>query len=277
MIKKIFYIFIPLLFMGCSPKIFYFTKERVFENNELKLHPPIGRFYDYVDGFRDFTPISQRMYFEKLDIPGVRYKVMVEIMKHNKTERLPMKQNETEPTPGFFKSNFNWEEYFYSLLRAYAKVYKEQNTKFLKQEVTYFKRLKCIKETSSRSGGYGFGYASKDYGLECRYYTTNGEKVGLWITHSYSASISNNSPYKMAKDKNYKGKYYPIKAVEEDFKSRVKYMLDSIELKNIDIDRMKREGLYYEGKKFKPSPCLYKRFKDQNIIEDEELGECKIL
>ena len=267
MIKKIFYIFIPLLFMGCSPKIFYFTKERVFENNELKLHPPIGRFYDYVDGFRVFSPITQGMYFEKLDIPGVRYKVMVEIMKHN----------ETEPTPRFFKSNFNWEEYFYSLLRTYAKAHKEQNMKFYKQEVTYFKGLRCLQMTSSLSGGYGFGYASKDYSLECRYYTTNRERVGLWITHSYSASISNNSPYKMAKDKNYKGKYYPIKAVEEDFKSRVKYMLDSIELKNIDIDRMKREGLYYEGKKFKSSPCLYKRYKDQNIIEDEELGECKIL
>jgi len=248
MIKTIFYIFILMLFIGCSPSRIHFTKEHVFENHLLKLHPPIGRFFDYVKGFRVYTNGREGLRLTNLDIPGVKYDVDLYIDEDDGNGiRLQRYQK-------FFKSNFNWNQYFREELITYDKSHKEQNMKFYEQEVNYFKGLKCQQVSFSRSGGYGFGYASKNYSLECGYYTTSGEKVGLAIVYRYSASISDNSPYKMSKDINYKGKYYPIKAVEDDFKLRVKYMIDSIELKTIDIDRMKKEGLYYEGKgkEFKP-------------------------
>ena len=249
MIKLLLYIFILTFFAACSPSRIHFTKDDIFENHLLKFPPPMGGFFTYVKGFRGSGTGYERLNLNHLDIPGVKYDVDIDIH-----DRIDEKGIRLQRYQKYFKPNFNWDKYFNEELVTYAKSHKEQNMKFYKQEVTYFRGLKCKQVSFSRSGGYAFGYASKNYTLQCGYYTTNGEKVGLAIVYTYSASISNDSPYKMTKDINYKGKYYPIKAVEDDFKSRVKYMIDRIELKTIDIDRMKKEGLYYEGRgrEFKP-------------------------
>jgi len=245
--KKIIYLFVVTLFVACSPSRIYFNKDTVFENYLLKLHPPIGRFYDYVDGFRTFGKGWESIRLTNLDISGAKYDVDLDVKElDGEPQRLQYYQK-------YFIPSFDWDEYFNQQLVTYAKAHEEQNMKFYEQEINYFRGLKCKQVSFSRAGGYGFGFARKNYSLQCGYYTTTGKKVGLSIVYIYSASISDNSPYKMSKDVNYKGKYYPIKVVEDDFKQRIKYMIDSIELKNIDIERMKKEGLYYEGREFKSS------------------------
>ena len=238
-----------LLFSGCGSKRVLVTPKDTLENAHIKVRPPLGEWKIFDRSFHESVEGESRHVFHKDDIPGVRYSIYFKVYSEN--YRFFKKR-----FPSFFDPKFGSDVILKNRRETNSiRIDKEQGINYRHHDETYLNGVKCQRYvTAPNWGGYNSNRAMKNYYITCAYYDTNGDKQALYINYMYQASISQNSPFKMAKDLNYKGEYQPIKEVEKDFKQRLKFMFESIEFKNIDIERMKREGLYYPDKRFECSP-----------------------
>ncbi|CAA6806342.1 MAG: Unknown protein [uncultured Campylobacterales bacterium] len=132
-----------------------------------------------------------------------------------------------------------------------TKNFEEMGVNYFKQEVTYLKGLKCNRAISSQGWREKvMNYGSKDYFINCAYYTKAGYKRLITVSYTYQASLSEQVNVRMQKDKNYKGKFKDVKDVEMDLKLRMKRFFKNLILTDIDIPRMKKEGLYHQDKDY---------------------------
>ena len=238
-----------LLNSGCSSKKIMVTEKDTFENIHVKFNAPLGEWEVFHRNIKEGGAGRHRIHFGKFDIPGVRYQATFELYSEN------YRFFKKIFTP-CFDPKFGPDVILKNRREANSiRTDKEQGINYRHHDETYLNDVKCQRYvTAQRWGGYNSNRAMKNYYMTCAYYDTNGDKQALYINYMYQASISQNSPFKMAKDLNYKREYQPILEVEKDFKQRLKFMFESIEFKNIDIERMKREGLYYPNKRFECSP-----------------------
>ena len=237
-----------LLSSGCSSKKIIVTENDTFENVHVKFHVPVGKWGVFHRNIKKVDAGKYRVHFGKYDIPGVRYQIFFNFYSENY-------QFFNKNFRTLFNPTFDWYVDLESKREIIEKNDKEWGVNYRKFDIQYLQGMKCrINVSSERWGGYNVNNAMKNYQITCGYYDTNGTKQVLLISSRYDASISQNSPYKMAKDVNYKGAYLPIKVVENDFKKRLKSLYESIDFKHMDIERMKREGLYYPDTHFECSP-----------------------
>ena len=237
-----------LLFSGCGSKRVLVTPKDILENAQLIVRPPLGEWEIFRRPFNEDIEGRSIQVFHKDDIPGVRYSIYFNT--YSQDYQFFNKNFRT-----LFDPTFDWYADLESKREIIKKNDKEWGVNYRKFDIRYLQGMKCrINVSSEHWGGYNANKAMKKYHITCGYYDTNGTKQVLQISSRYQASISQNSPYKMAKDVNYKGVYLPIKVVENDFKKRLKSLYEGIDFKHMDIERMKREGLYHPDTHFECSP-----------------------
>ncbi len=149
-----------------------------------------------------------------------------------------------------FNPQLDWEEYEKELHEEEKIWLKDARIQGHRLEKVYLNNLACgLVSYSNSPFDYMASSANKSYSLECGYYAKDGTKKVFDIYHFYQTNLSKKAfTHGDVVGKNYQGKYSPVMFVEQDFQRRAKHMIESIELKEIDIPRMKREGLYHEGK-----------------------------
>lgn len=240
MLRIVFLALITFFLSGCGPKIYNFSGANVIEDKLVKIHPPEGKFYSYDE---TFEPVHKSydgaIVFYKTDIQGVRYTINFD--SFNESYITDVKRYDY-----LFNSQLDWEEYEKELQAKDDMLEVEARWHGYRLEKVYLHNLACGLVSYSRSLA---SYANKSYSLECGYYAKDGTRKVFDIYHFYQTGFTKNSPFYVGTfDANYENRYSPIMAVEKDFQTRAKHMIESIELKEIDIAHMKKEGLYHEGK-----------------------------
>jgi len=236
-IKTILLITIALLLNSCGTRTYLYTGEKVIENKTVKLRSPLGKYLSSLDKLIiSAKGRDGRINFYKRDIPGTSY--VVNFSSYNEN------YSPLDKYYGYlFNPQLDWKAYEKELQT------KTRRHGYRVQKV-YLHNLACsLISYSNAPFDYMASHASKDYTLKCGYYAKDGTKKAFVISHFYATKLSKKSfTYGDIIGKNYQGKYSPVMFMEQDFQRSAKYMIDSIELKEIDIPRMKREGLYHEGK-----------------------------
>jgi len=242
-IKTILLILVALLLSGC-PSIYYISDTSIVEDKLVKLQPPKGKFYSFRETFK---PVHKRydgsISFMKRDIPGTRY--VIDFDSFNESYITDVKRYDY-----LFNPQLDWKEYEKELQAKDNMLEVEARWHGYRLQKVYLNNLACGLVSFSRSPfDYMASSASKNYSLECGYYAKDGTKKVFDIYHNYRINLSKKAfTHGDVVGKNYQGKYSPVMFMEQDFQRSAKYMIDSIELKEVDIPRMKREGLYHEGK-----------------------------
>ena len=125
------------------------------------------------------------------------------------------------------------------------KINKRQGITYDNYWTAYIEGLKCYGQVFIRGTGGSYapsGY--KQYNLRCGYYhKTEDEYDGRrTIGIQYAATFSNDKNDQHKLDK------------QQVLKEAVKQIVDSLKIKNIDIERMKSEGLWHPDKSFESNP-----------------------
>jgi hypothetical protein len=237
-------VIIAILLNACGAKAYVHTGKNIIENKTLKMHSPLGNFWGTTDKLIITAKGRDgRIDFTKDDIPGARYSI--DFDSFNESYR------SLEKYYGYlFNSQLNWKEYEKELKEKRKIGIRDARLKGFRLEEVYLNNLRCGLESYSRGAfNYMSTSANKSYSLECGYYAKDGTKKVFTSYHFYQTNLSKKAfTHGDVVGKNYQGKYSPVMFVEQDFQSRAKHMIESIELKEIDIPRMKKEGLYHEGK-----------------------------
>ena len=116
------------------------------------------------------------------------------------------------------------------------------NITYAKQWISYVHHMRCSEGVFSRGfGGEYYSGGLKMYGITCGFYdkTKKGEdsKRELVVSYNYSHNTKNNIG----------------KKTEAEIKRTVKEVLSTLIIKNIDLERMKKENLLHYDKEYKIS------------------------
>jgi hypothetical protein len=235
--------FITLFRSACGTKTYRFTGTEIIEDKIVKFRSPLGEFWSTSDKLIISAKSRDgRITFNK-DLPGARYTVSFSSFNEKYTS--------LEKYYGYlFNPQLDWEEYEKELQAKDNMLEVEARWHGYRLQKVYLNNLACGLVSYSRSPfDYMASSANKSYSLECGYYAKDGTKKVFDIYHFYQTNLSQKAfTHGDVVGKNYQGKYSPVMFVEQDFQRRAKHMIESIELKEIDMPRMKREGLYHEGK-----------------------------
>jgi len=114
------------------------------------------------------------------------------------------------------------------------------------ERITYLDGLKCI-------GDMYIGIGSKSYEMYCGYYDkTTGKRI-LRITISYDSPVF--SQKRLNQNMIVKtGDAPSVQPVENLLKQAAEQLIGTIKIKNMDRERMEREGLMHHGKTYEISP-----------------------
>ncbi|GIT98150.1 hypothetical protein [Sulfurovum sp. TSL1] len=135
----------------------------------------------------------------------------------------------------FFKKNARYNESGINYEAKFTKNNKETGVTYRKSWATYINGLKCQGGVFSR--GFGGSYAPKSlkfYSISCGYYDTT--------------EVNNNG--KRILEIDYRYTYSPEADYEQELKYAVKKAISTLKIKNMDIPRMRREGLLHPNRKF---------------------------
>lgn len=130
---------------------------------------------------------------------------------------------------------------------------REQGIGYVRQWTSYAMGLKCVEGVFSRnSGGFMASVTSKNYGISCGYYhKTDGRRV-IDISYRYNYA---GGPVRHEADKDTpREELLTLEQAEMGLKQAVKKIVTTLQIKNMDRERMQREGLLYEGRDYVISP-----------------------
>jgi len=243
-IKTILLITIALLLNSCGTRTYIFTGTETIEDKMVKFRSPLGEFWTTTDKLIITAKGRDgRINFTKDDIPGGRYCIDFDSFNESYIDAVNRYDY-------LFNPQLDWKEYEKELQAKDNMLEVEARWHGYRLQKVYLNNLACGLVSFSRSPfDYMASSASKNYSLECGYYAKDGTKKVFDIYHNYRINLSKKAfTHGDVVGKNYQGKYSPVMFMEQDFQRSAKYMIDSIELKEVDIPRMKREGLYHEGK-----------------------------
>ena len=130
---------------------------------------------------------------------------------------------------------------------------KEQGIGYIRNWTSYAMGLKCAEGVFSRSqGGLMTPISNKNYSLLCGYYDrTEGMRL-LSIRYRYNYA---GGTVRHESDKNTpQEELLTLDQAELGLKQAVKKIVATLKIKNVDWERMQREGLVYVGKEYEISP-----------------------
>ena len=121
--------------------------------------------------------------------------------------------------------------------------YLERRVNYSKRYINYAAKLKCMENVQSSNIANGVG--SKKYSVTCPYYDKQGNKKYIHISASINFTFDStkfegsDSPSLVR---------YKLLDIEKQFKMDMKEILDSLEIYDIDIERMRKDELLYDKK-----------------------------
>ncbi|MBB1271194.1 hypothetical protein H5073_17960 [Shewanella sp. SR44-3] len=107
--------------------------------------------------------------------------------------------------------------------------------------VSYLANIRCTNFTTTYGKAWNKGhFLSKDYSFTCTYYDRveqdyNGQRK-FSISYRFLTSADGNKDI--------------LNAREHELINGVKTIMSNLQIKNMDVERMKREGLYFESQPF---------------------------
>ncbi|AQW86720.1 hypothetical protein CPIN18020_1538 [Campylobacter pinnipediorum subsp. caledonicus] len=121
----------------------------------------------------------------------------------------------------------------------------ESRTEYYKRYIDYIAGLKCYTYTYSKNIGMGLG--NKNHDTICPYYDINGKETLIRIHYDFVFTAGGTV---LEGSKQSSTKNYTPQQMNYAFKQDVKEIFDSLEIYDIDKDRMIKQGMYYPDKKY---------------------------
>ena len=130
---------------------------------------------------------------------------------------------------------------------------REQGISYVRQWVSYVSGIKCTAGVFSRNGGGMMASVnSKNYGISCGYYHKSDGRRLLRVDYRYHYA---GGDVRHQQDKDIPRQDLPtLEQAEQDLKLAVKSIVESLQIKDVDWDRMRREGLLHPGTTYELSP-----------------------
>ncbi len=125
------------------------------------------------------------------------------------------------------------------------KNYSERGVSYYKRFIDYMVNLKCMTYVESQNIANGVG--TKRYQTSCCYYDKQGLPKSLYLSYWYVFTFGDTT-FKDASTPSLR--IATMKEIQDEFKQDVKKIVDNIELFDMDKEKMKKEGLYYEDKEY---------------------------
>lgn len=119
----------------------------------------------------------------------------------------------------------------------------ERRVNYSKRYINFIGKLKCMENVESSNIADGVG--SKNYNMRCPYYDKQGNNRYIHITGSMNFTFDRT---KFEGSDNPSLVKYKLLDIEKQFKMDMKEILDSIEIYDMDKERMQKDELLYEKK-----------------------------
>ena len=176
------------------------------------------------------------------------------------------------------KLNGEFEEYFITLPLTEWKMYNtfERGVNYYKDYVDFVAGLKCGTNVESQNIAEGIG--SKKYWTFCPYYDKQGNKKYIGIDYRFYFTFNQT---KFEGSDNVSLVKHKFEEIQLQFKKDMKEIFDSIEIYDMDKERMEKEGLLYNKKytlemesnaKDKSLKCTYIKETDSFDCIGKETG-----
>lgn len=230
---------------GCGPhvKTSYISPHDVIENEYVSFSPPDGGWY--YTGQLWVIQENGKAQFARIDndsVNGATYQMDVETWPFKWLQRHDFFDKDSK-----YKTILNDEE------MELNDNDREQGIGYVRQWIAYVHGMKCSEGVFSRSrGGVYKDIGSKNYGVCCGYYDKREGKRILCISYIYNyagGSIRHQKDADVPQDK-----LPTVRDVELRLKRDVKQLIGSLRIKNMDVERMEREGLLHHDKEYAISP-----------------------
>ncbi|AQW81923.1 hypothetical protein CPIN17260_1649 [Campylobacter pinnipediorum subsp. pinnipediorum] len=240
--KIILFIIVTIFFSGCSYKSHYievgpntklsapkfaFTIPNPYPNYPFETIR-LNNFYNTIRIFRDIPNMMKediRIFSYELNKTKERHKLVYDLLSKHKTHydyyiNAPL-------------SDFDLEDDI------------ESRTEYYKRYIDYIAGLKCYTYTYSKNIGMGLG--NKNHDTICPYYDINGKETLIRIHYDFIFTAGGTV---LEGSKQSSTKNYTLQQMNYAFKQDVKEIFDSLEIYDIDKDRMIKQGMYYPDKKY---------------------------
>lgn len=143
------------------------------------------------------------------------------------------------------ETNDNFDEYFGKLPLTDGEMYNqfERRVNYYKDYVDFINGLKCHTNVESQNIAEGIG--SKKYWTLCPYYDKQGNKKYIGIDYRFYFTFNQT---KFEGSDNVSLLKHKFEEIQLQFKHDMKEIFDSIEIYDMDKERMEKEGLLYHKK-----------------------------
>ncbi len=243
--RHILLLLVALLLDGCGShvKISRMSSNDVIENEYASFSPPDGGWYYTNDPW--VLQAEGKAQFARIEndaIKGASYTIDFKTWPFGWL-----------PDPVYFDKDTDYPTILKDEDMTITKRDKEQGVSYKRRWVIYLKGMKCYEGVFSRSqGGIMKDMHSKNYSLTCGYYDkTEGKRI---LSMSYRYNYAGGS-IRHQKDKNTpQADLLTLKQAELGIKQAVKQLVGTIKIKNMDRERMEREGLLHHDKQYEISP-----------------------
>ena len=119
----------------------------------------------------------------------------------------------------------------------------ERGIAYVKRYVDYIAELRCA--TRVESGSIALGVGRKSYQTNCNYFDRNGDPKLLHLGYDYMFTYSGT---KFDGDKKSQAQVVTPEAMQKQFKEDMKAIFDSLQIHDMDRERMAKEGLLHDRK-----------------------------
>lgn len=222
---------------GCSfAKITPLASTDILENRYVLFTAPSGGWYVF-DGETWHKNGSGEIVNLNAQREGSHYDISVNTFSYNEI-----------PAPYLFDRNHELPLDKTGVIALTAND-KEQGISYKRGWATYVQGMKCTgKVFSRRFGGSVYEAMSKDYSVWCGYYHRTEGKRLVFFRYRYNYALGDT---RLQEDKGKdRSELLTQPQAEEGLKQAMKELVGSLEIKNLDRERMEREGLWHPGKPF---------------------------
>lgn len=174
---------------------------------------------------------------------GVTYEIEIQTSSYAKGTR----------TKKYFNKNSKYHQILRDEDMELDENEREHGISYVRGWVNYVQGLKCTGGVFSRSPiGMMKGMSSKNYSFSCGYYDKVEGKRILSVSYSYRYAGGSTRHQKGANTP--QSELISLKQAELGLKQAVKQLVSTIKIKNLDSERMEREGLMHYDNQYEVSP-----------------------
>ncbi|OPA75978.1 hypothetical protein BFG05_08040 [Campylobacter pinnipediorum subsp. pinnipediorum] len=239
--KIILFIIVTIFFSGCSYKSHYIEVGPNTKLSAPKFAFTIPNSYPNYPFETNEIYNSDNTVFILRDIPNMM-KEDIRIFSYdlNKTDK-------HDNLAYDLLSKKNIFEYYINTPLSEFKLegHRESRTEYYKRYIDYIAGLKCY--TISLSTNIGMGLGNRLNSITCPYYNKDGEEMAIMVHYDF---IFTTGGTVLEGSKQSSTKNYTPQQMNYAFKQDVKEIFDSLDIYDIDKDRMIKQGMYYPDKKY---------------------------